>query len=280
MTAHVWRDPRKEPLAVRVVLVASALAFLVIVLFVPFVVVFVEALRGGIHAYVAAVTDPAALAAVRLTVLVAAIVVPVNVVFGFAAAWAMTRFAMRGKSLVTTLIDAPFSVSPVIAGMLFVLLFGARGFLGPWLRDHGIRIIFAVPGIILATLFVTSPLVARQLIPLMQAQGSIEEQAALTLGASGWQMLWHVALPKVRFGLLYGVVLTNARAMGEFGAVSVVSGHVRGRTTTMPLQVEMLYGEYQAQAAFAVASLLASLALLTIALQAILRRRGGAEVRP
>jgi sulfate transport system permease protein len=278
MTASPWRDPRREPAVVRWLATAAVLGFLALVLVVPTGVVFFEALRGGLRAYAAAVTEPDAVAAVRLTLLVAALVVPANLVFGFAAAWAITRFPLRGKSLLTTLIDAPFSVSPVISGMLFVLLFGAQGLLGPWLVRHGVRIVFAVPGIVLATAFVTSPLVARQLIPLMQAQGSAEEEAAVTLGASGWQLLWHVALPKARFGLLYGVVLTNARAMGEFGAVSVVSGHVRGRTTTLPLLVEMLHGEYQAQAAFAVASLLASLAILTIALQAFLRRRGAARV--
>ena len=258
------RDHLTEPRFVRWALLAIALAFLLLFLLAPLVVVFVEALGKGLGAYWAAVTDPIALAAVRLTLLTAALVVPLNVVFGVAAAWLIARFDFRGRNLLTTLIDLPFSVSPVISGMIFVLLFGAHGLVGPWFARHDIKIIFALPGIVLATLFVTSPLVARELIPLMQSQGSDEEEAALTLGASGWQTFLRVSLPKMRWGLLYGIVLCNARAMGEFGAVSVVSGHVRGVTNTIPLHVEILYNEYQFAAAFAVASLLTLVAVASI----------------
>jgi sulfate transport system permease protein len=235
--------------------------------------VFVKAFSAGIGAWWAAVRDPIALAAIRLTLLTAAIAVPVNLLFGLAAAWAVTKFHFRGKNLLVTLIDLPSAVSPVVSGMIYVLMFGAHGVLGPWLQAHDIKIIFAVPGIVLATMFVTSPLVARELIPLMQGQGNDEEEAALTLGASGWQTFRRVSLPKIRWGLLYGIVLCNARAMGEFGAVSVVSGHIRGLTTTLPLHVEILYNEYQFAAAFAVASLLTLLALVTLALKSLIEWR-------
>jgi len=255
---------RTEPAWVRVLLVSVTLAFLLLVLLVPLLAVFVQAFDRGLAAYRAAVTEPDTVSALRLTLLTAALVVPLNAVFGIAAAWAITRFRFRGKTVLITLLDVPFSVSPVISGMMFVLLFGAQGLFGPWLQAHDVKIIFALPGIVLATLFVTSPLVARELIPLLSAQGSTEEEAALTLGASGWRTFWHVSLPKMRWGLLYGIVLCNARAMGEFGAVSVVSGHVRGLTNTLPLHVEILYNEYQFSAAFAVASLLTLLALATL----------------
>jgi sulfate transport system permease protein len=258
---------------VRAVLIATALAFLVLFLLLPLLAVFVEALRQGLGAYLAGITEPDALAAIRLTLLVAAIAVPLNVVFGILAAWAIAKFEFTGKSLLTTLIDLPFSVSPVIAGLIYVLLFGAQGFLGPWLAEHDIKIIFAVPGIVLATIFVTFPFVARELIPLMQEQGAEEEEAARMLGASGLQIFLRVTLPNVKWGLLYGVLLCNARAMGEFGAVSVVSGHIRGLTNTMPLHVEILYNEYNFVAAFAVASLLTLLALLTLVLKVALEWR-------
>jgi sulfate transport system permease protein len=259
--------------AVRAVLMTIALAFLVIFLLMPLLAVFVEALRQGLGAYLAGITEPDALAAIRLTLLVAAIAVPLNVVFGIAAAWAIAKFEFKGKSLLTTLIDLPFSVSPVIAGLVYVLLFGAQGLLGPWLAEHDIKIIFAVPGIVLATIFVTFPFVARELIPLMQEQGAEEEEAARMLGAGGMQIFLRVTLPNVKWGLLYGVLLCNARAMGEFGAVSVVSGHIRGLTNTMPLHVEILYNEYNFVAAFAVASLLTLLALLTLVLKLALEWR-------
>ncbi len=262
-----------ESRAVRWLLIGVALVFLVLVLFVPLLAVFAKALGKGVAAFAAAVRDPDTLAAIRLTLVTAGIAVPVNVLFGLAAAWAVTHFRFAGKKLLITLIDLPFSVSPVISGVIFVLLCGARGVLGPFLAAHDIKIIFALPGLVLATMFVTSPLVARELIPLMQAQGDEEEQAALTLGASGWRTFWHISLPKMRWGLLYGVVLCNARAMGEFGAVSVVSGHIRGVTTTMPLQVEILYNDYQFAAAFAVASLLALLALATLVVKSRIERR-------
>jgi sulfate transport system permease protein len=258
---------------VRAVLIASALAFLVLFLLLPLLAVFVEALRQGVGAYLAGITEPDALAAIRLTLLVAAIAVPLNVIFGIFAAWAIAKFEFAGKSLLTTLIDLPFSVSPVIAGLIYVLLFGAQGFLGPWLAAHDIKIIFAVPGIVLATIFVTFPFVARELIPLMQEQGTEEEEAARMLGAGGLQIFLRVTLPNVKWGLLYGVLLCNARAMGEFGAVSVVSGHIRGLTNTMPLHVEILYNEYNFVAAFAVASLLTLLALLTLVLKVALEWR-------
>jgi sulfate/thiosulfate transport system permease protein len=262
-----------EPRLVRWLLMGTALLFLGFFLFVPLLLVFTKAMEDGWQAYLAAVKDPIALAAVKLTLLTAAIVVPLNLLFGLAAAWAIAKFRFRGKGFLITLIDMPFSVSPVISGMIFVLLFGAQGFFGPWLAAHDWKIIFAVPGIVLATLFVTSPMVARELIPLMQSQGSDEEEAALTLGASGWQTFFRVSLPKIRWGLLYGVILCNARAMGEFGAVSVVSGHIRGLTNTLPLHVEILYNEYQFSAAFAVASLLTLLALATLALKSVIEWR-------
>jgi sulfate/thiosulfate transport system permease protein len=259
--------------AVRAVLIATALAFLALFLLLPLLAVFVEALRQGLGSYLASITEPDALAAIRLTLLVAAIAVPLNVVFGIAASWAVAKFEFKGKSLLITLIDLPFSVSPVIAGLIYVLLFGAQGLLGPWLAEHDIKIIFAVPGIVLATIFVTFPFVARELIPLMQEQGTEEEEAARMLGAGGLQIFLRVTLPNVKWGLLYGVLLCNARAMGEFGAVSVVSGHIRGLTNTMPLHVEILYNEYNFVAAFAVASLLTLLALLTLVLKVALEQR-------
>ena len=253
-----------DPPLVRAALITAALGFLALFLLLPLVAVFAQALAGGLGLYWTAIAEPMARSAIALTLLVAAISVPTNAVFGIAAAWGIARYDFRGKSVLVTLIDLPFAVSPVISGLIFVLLFGAQGFLGPWLAAHGIRIIFAIPGIIIATTFITFPFVARELIPLMQEQGAEEEEAAIALGASGWQMFWRVTLPKIRFGLLYGVVLLNARAMGEFGAVSVVSGHIRGQTNTLPLHVEILYNEYQGTAAFAVASLLALLALATL----------------
>lgn len=258
-----------EPIWVRVILIVLALAFVTLFLFVPLVAVFSEALRKGWESYLIAIQEADALSAIKLTLISAAIAVPLNLVFGVAAAWAIAKFEFRGKNVLLTLIDLPFSVSPVISGLIYVLLFGAQGWFGEWLRTHDIKILFAVPGIVLATIFVTFPFVARELIPLMQAQGSEEEEAALVLGASGWKTFWHVTLPNIKWGLLYGVILCNARAMGEFGAVSVVSGHIRGETNTMPLQVEILYNEYNFTAAFAVASLLTLLALVTLALKTI-----------
>lgn len=258
-----------EPLWVRVLLIALALAFVSLFLFIPLVAVFTEALRKGWDVYLASIQEPDAVSAIKLTLIAAAIAVPLNLVFGVAAAWAIAKFEFRGKNVLLTLIDLPFSVSPVISGLIYVLLFGAQGWFGEWLREHDIKILFAVPGIVLATIFVTFPFVARELIPLMQTQGSEEEEAALVLGASGWKTFWHVTLPNIKWGLLYGVILCNARAMGEFGAVSVVSGHIRGETNTMPLQVEILYNEYNFVAAFAVASLLTLLALVTLALKTI-----------
>jgi len=267
-----------EPRAVRWVLTGTALAFLVLFLFLPLVVVFTEALQKGLGVYVAAIREPVALAAIRLTLLVTVLVVPLNAVFGVAAAWAIAKFEFRGKNLLTTFIDLPFSVSPVISGMVFVLLFGAQGLAGPWLLARGVKVIFALPGIVLATLFVTFPLVARELIPLMRSQGNDEEAAALTLGAGGWQTFFRISLPKIKWGLLYGVVLCAARATGEFGAVSVVSGHIRGVTNTIPLHVEILYNEYQFAAAFAVASLLTLLAVLTLVVKGIIEWRAGSGV--
>jgi len=246
------------------VLIGAAMLFLTMFLVIPLIVVFHEALQQGVEAYLLALREPDALAAIKLTLLVAAVTVPLNTWFGLAAAWAITKFRFRGKQLLLTLIDLPFAVSPVISGLLFVLLFGSQGLLGPWLEAYGVKIIFAVPGIVLATLFVTFPLVARELIPVMEAQGKEEEEAAVTLGANGWQTFWKVTLPSIKWGLLYGMILCNARAMGEFGAVSVVSGHIRGMTNTVPLHVEILYNEYQFAAAFAVASLLALLAIVTL----------------
>lgn len=250
---------------VKGLLIGSTLAFLTLVLFVPLVAIFAEAFRRGLAVYLASFTDANALAAIRLTLLVSAICVPLNTVFGLAAAWAISKFQFPGKSVLITLIDLPFAVSPVISGLIFVLLFGLRGWFGAWLDAHGLQIIFATPGVILATIFVTFPFVAREVIPLMQEQGTDEELAAVSLGASGWQTFWRVTLPNVKWALLYGVILCNARAMGEFGAVNVVSGHVRGSTNTLPLHVEILYNEYNFAAAFAVASLLALLALVTLA---------------
>jgi sulfate transport system permease protein len=257
----------------RIALVAVAVIFLVVFLLLPLAAVFVEALRAGLGAYVAAITEPDAVAAIKLTLIVAAIAVPANIVFGLAASWAIAKFEFKGKSMLNTLIDLPFSVSPVISGLIYVLLFGAQGYLGPYLQSHNIQIIFALPGIVLATIFVTFPFVARELVPLMQEQGIGDEEAALSLGASGWQTFFRVTLPNIRWALLYGVVLCNARAMGEFGAVSVVSGHIRGKTNTMPLHVEILYNEYNFAAAFAVASLLALLALVTLLIKIALEWR-------
>ena len=252
---------------VRYVLIAITLSFLSLFLFIPLAAVFTEALRKGFDTYFAALVEPDALSAIKLTLIATAISLPLNLVFGVSAAWAIAKFEFKGKSLLITLIDLPFAVSPVIAGLIYVLMFGLQGWVGGWLSEHDFKIIFAIPGIVLATTFVTFPFVARELIPLMQAQGKDEEEAALVLGASGWQMFWRVTLPNIKWGLLYGVILCNARAMGEFGAVSVVSGHIRGLTNTMPLHVEILYNEYNYVAAFAVASLLALLALVTLALK-------------
>ena len=268
----------REPAWVRWTLTAGALAFLGGFLFMPLAVVFVQAFSKGVGTYWAALSDPNALAAIKLSLLVAGISVPLNMVFGIAAAWSIAKFQFPGKSLLITLIDLPFSVSPVVSGLVYVLLFGLQGWLGPWLHDHDIKLIFAVPGIVLATIFVTFPFVARELIPLMEAQGTEEEEAALVLGATGWQTLWRVTLPNVKWGLLYGVILSNARAMGEFGAVSVVSGHIRGKTTTMPLDIEILYNEYNFTAAFAIASLLAMLALVTLIFKTLLEFRFGDEL--
>jgi sulfate transport system permease protein len=267
---------RDESRVVRALLIGIAMSFLVLFLFMPLVAVFAKAFEKGAAAYVAAIVEPTARSAIRLTLTVAAIVVPINVAFGVAAAWALAKFEFPGRGLLVTIIDAPFAVSPVVSGMVFVLLFGAHGVVGPWLIAHDIKIIFALPGMVIATLLVTSPFVARELLPLMESQGNDEEEAALTLGGSGWRMFFHISLPKIRWGLLYGVVLCNARAMGEFGAVSVVSGHIGGLTNTIPLHVEILYNEYQFSAAFAVASLLSLLALATIAIKAVVERR----VRP
>ncbi|MFZ1640449.1 MAG: sulfate ABC transporter permease subunit CysW [Candidatus Contendobacter sp.] len=262
-----------EPRFIRVMLVTVALIFLTLFLFMPLVAVFYEALRKGVGVYLAAIADPYALSAIRLTLLSAVIAVPLNLAFGVAAAWAIAKFEFYGKSVLITLIDLPFAVSPVIAGLIYVLMFGAQGWLGPWLAAHDIRILFAVPGIVLATMFVTTPFIARELIPLMQAQGTDEEEAAMVLGAGGWLTFWRITLPNIKWGLLYGVVLCTARAMGEFGAVSVVSGHIRGLTNTLPLHVEILYNEYQFAAAFACASLLTLLALVMLALKALIERR-------
>jgi sulfate/thiosulfate transport system permease protein len=264
------RVAAQDPLWLRWLLIGTSLAFVGVLLVLPLAVVFVEALGDGVAAYFASFRDPAAWQAIRLTLLVSAIAVPVNLAFGVIAAWAVAKFEFRGKSLLITLIDLPFAVSPVISGLIYVLLFGMQGWLGPWLQTHNLQIIFAVPGIVLATVFVTFPFVARELIPLMQEQGTDEEQAALSLGASGWQTFWRVTLPNIRWGLLYGVVLCNARAMGEFGAVSVVSGHIRGKTNTIPLHVEILYNEYNVVAAFTMASLLALLGLFTLAAKSFL----------
>jgi sulfate transport system permease protein len=269
------RRVRGEGLLVRSVLIALSLGFLTLFLLLPLISVFIEAAARGWTAYQAAVTEPDAVAAIQLTLLVAAIAVPFNIVVGLSAAWAIAKFEFRGKNLLISLIDLPFSVSPVISGLVFVLLFGAQGYLGPWLRANEIEIIFALPGLVLATIFVTFPFVARELIPHMQSLGSADEEAALTLGASGWRTFWTITLPNVKWSLFYGVLLCNARAMGEFGAVAVVSGKIRGLTNTMPLHVEILYNEYMSAAAFAVASLLAGLALVTLALKTLLEWRYG-----
>src|SRR6184192_4964188 len=258
---------------VRWLLIGTAVVFLAVFLFMPLAVVFTSALAKGVSVYFSALREPDALAAIRLTLIAAGVAVPMNLVFGVAAAWAIGKFDFMGKSFLVTLIDLPFSVSPVVSGLIYVLLFGLQGLMGPWLAAHDVKIIFAVPGIVLATVFVTFPFVARELIPLVQAQGNEEEEAALTLGASGWQTFFRVTLPNIKWGLLYGVLLCNARAMGEFGAVSVVSGHIRGETNTMPLLVEILYNEYQFVASFAIASLLAMLALITLVVKTVLERR-------
>jgi len=263
---------------VRRLLTAIALSFLLGFLLLPLISVFVEALRNGVATYWEALSESDALAAIKLTLTVSLFAVPLNAAFGIVAAWAVTKHQFLGKNLLITLIDLPFSVSPVVSGLIYVLVFGAQGWAGPWLIDHGVKVIFAVPGIVLATLFVTFPFVARELIPLMQEQGTDDEQAALSLGANGWQTFWHVTLPNIKWGLLYGVLLCNARAMGEFGAVSVVSGHIRGLTNTLPLHVEILYNEYSFSAAFAVASVLALLALVTLSLKSFLEWRHGDEL--
>ncbi|WP_028970213.1 sulfate ABC transporter permease subunit CysW [Sphingomonas sp. URHD0057] len=268
----------REPPAAKALLIAVAVAYVALMLLLPLGAVLAEAFRKGWQLWLAAISDHDARASIKLTLLVAAISVPLNTVFGIAAAWAIAKFDFRGKAALIALIEIPFSVSPVVSGLVFVLLFGAQGWFGPWLGDHDIRIIFALPGLVLATVFVTFPFVARQLIPLMQSQGRADEEAALTLGASGWQTFWRVTLPNIRFGLLYGVLLCNARAMGEFGAVSVVSGHIRGETNTMPLQVEALYNDYDFVAAFAVASLLTLLALVTLTLKSGLEWRHRDEI--
>ncbi len=268
-----------EPLWLRLTLIAVALGFMTLFLFVPLATVFFEAFRKGFEVYLAAITEDDALSAIRLTLMAALISLPLNLVFGVAAAWAIAKFDFRGKNVLLTLIDLPFSVSPVVSGLIYVLVFGLQGWLGETLADHELKVIFAVPGIVLATVFVTFPFIARELIPLMQAQGSEQEEAAVVLGASGWQVFWRVTLPNIKWALLYGVILCNARAFGEFGAVSVVSGHIRGQTNTLPLHIETLYNEYQFAAAFAVASLLACLALVTLGLKALVELRVKAELR-
>lgn len=272
------REPITESSRTRVLLVGASLVYILFFLVLPVVVVFTEALARGFPEYLAAIGTPDARAAIRLTLLTAAIAVPLNLVFGVSASWAIAKFDFAGKSLLITFIDLPFSVSPVISGLIYVLVFGAQGLLGPWLAAHDLQVVYAVPGIVLATIFVTFPFVARELIPLMQEQGTEEEEAARSLGASGWQTFWRVTLPNIKWGLLYGVLLCNARAMGEFGAVSVVSGKIRGLTNTMPLHVEILYNEYNLPAAFAVASLLAFLALVTLVAKGILEWRYGHEL--
>ena len=276
MSSRPFRDPASETLPAKLVLIGLAFLFLALFLVLPLVAVFVEAFRKGAESFWEAIIEPDALSAIRLTLLVAAISVPLNVVFGVAAAWAIAKFEFKGKAFLITLIDLPFSISPVISGLVYVILFSSHSVLGPFLKSYGIEILFAVPGIVLATIFVTFPFVARELIPLMQDQGTGDEEAAISLGASGWQTFWFVTLPNIKWGLLYGVLLCNARAMGEFGAVSVVSGHIRGETNTMPLHVEILYNEYNIGAAFAVATLLAGLALVTLVLKTILEIRFGA----
>ncbi len=264
---------------VRYTLIGISLLFLFLFLVLPLAAVFAEALRKGFDAYWEALKEPDAWSAIRLTLITALIAVPLNLVFGVAAAWCIAKYEFKGKSVLTTLVDLPFSVSPVVAGLVYVLMFGAQGWFGPWLQEHDVKVIFAVPGIVLATIFVTFPFIARELIPLMQAQGNEEEQAAIVLGATGWQTFWYVTLPNIKWGLIYGVILCNARAMGEFGAVSVVSGHIRGQTNTMPLHVEILYNEYQSVAAFAVASLLALLALVTLVIKSVVEWRHEREMK-
>ena len=275
---HAHTRPTTERPWIRWLLIGIAVVFMFAVLVLPMALVFVEAFRKGAGEFFAAFGDPQSQAAIRLTLLVAVIAVPLNLVFGVAAAWCVAKYEFKGKAFLTTLIDLPFSVSPVVSGMVYVLLFGAQGAIGPWLRANNIEIIFAVPGIVLATIFVTFPFIARELIPLMQDQGNGDEEAALSLGATGWQTFWRVTLPNIKWGLLYGVLLCNARAMGEFGAVSVVSGHIRGKTTTMPLDIEILYNEYNFSAAFAIASLLAMLALVTLLVKTVLEFRFGDEL--
>jgi len=272
------KNSTSEPAWIRFSLITLALTFMFLFLVLPLAAVFGEALRKGFNAYWSALQEPDAWYAIRLTLCVALITVPLNLVFGVAAAWAIAKYEFTGKAFLTTLIDLPFSVSPVVAGLVIVLVFGAQGWFGPWLQANDIKIIFAIPGIVLATIFVTFPFIARELIPLMQAQGSDEEQAGIVLGATGWQTFWYVTLPNIKWGLIYGVILCNARAMGEFGAVSVVSGHIRGQTTTMPLHVEILYNEYQSVAAFAVASLLALLALVTLLIKSIVEWQHSREM--
>ncbi|OWV65951.1 sulfate/thiosulfate transporter permease subunit [Rhizobium sp. N122] len=272
------RSVTTENRIARFTLIIVSLIFLLLILLLPLAAVFVEAFRKGAGPFIEALGDAETFSAIRLTLIVAGVSVPLNLIFGVAAAWAIAKFEFKGKAFLTTLIDLPFSVSPVISGLVFVLLFGANTWLGQWLSAHDIKILFAVPGLILATMFVTFPFVARELIPLMQEQGTADEEAALSLGASGWQTFWHVTLPNIKWGLLYGVLLCNARAMGEFGAVSVVSGHIRGQTNTMPLQVEILYNEYNFTGAFAVATLLALLALVTLVLKTLLEMRYSAEI--
>ena len=278
-TVRSARKGTTEAAWVRYTLIGVALAFMVLFLVLPLAAVFTEALRKGLDAYLEALKDPDAWSAIRLTLLTAAVAVPLNLVFGVSAAWAIAKYEFWGKSFLTTLVDLPFSVSPVVAGLIYVLVFGAQGWFGPWLAAHDIKIVFAVPGIILATVFVTVPFIARELIPLMQSQGNDEEQAAIVLGATGWQTFWRVTLPNIKWGLIYGVILCNARAMGEFGAVSVVSGHIRGQTNTMPLHVEILYNEYQSVAAFAVASLLALLALVTLLIKQVVEWQHEREMK-
>jgi sulfate transport system permease protein len=264
------RMKRKESKGVKITLISITILYLSFLLFVPLIAIFIKAFEKGADVYLAAITESDALSAIRLTLLVTVIVVPLNTIFGIAAAWAVTKFRFRGKQVLLSLLELPFAVSPVIAGLVFVLLFSPRGVLGPWLVEHGIKIIFSVPGIIIATIFVTLPFVARELIPVMQAQGTSEEEAAVSLGANGWKMFWRVTLPNIKWGLLYGMILCNARAIGEFGAVSVVSGRIRGMTNTMPLHVEILYNEYQFSASFAVASLMSIMAIITLIIKSII----------
>ncbi|MFZ2855844.1 MAG: sulfate ABC transporter permease subunit CysW [Rhodocyclaceae bacterium] len=273
MSAAAGRRANTEPRWVRWTLLGTGLGFLFVFLALPLIAVFLEAFAAGVPAYLTALKDPEALSAIWLTLLVALFVLPFNVVFGIAAAWSIAKFEFRGKALLITLIDLPFAVSPVVAGLVFILIFGAQGVFGPWFAEHDIKVVFALPGIILATMFITFPFVARELIPLMQSQGKDEEEAAISLGATGWQMFWRVTLPNIKWGLIYGVILANARAMGEFGAVSVVSGHIRGQTNTLPLHVEILYNEYNSVGAFAAASVLALLALVTLVAKTIVEWR-------